>query len=161
MLGICLKFGAWDLVLMKIINRRAYHDFQILDRLEAGIKLTGSEVKSVKGGRIKLEGAFVKIQGSEGYLVNAQISPYPFARQEDYDPARTRKLLLHKKEIIALKSKMAQKNLTIVPLSCYTKDNLVKIELGLVKGKKKWEKREAKKRRDLEREVERELRGKI
>ena len=146
---------------MKVINRRAYQDFRILNRFEAGIKLTGPEVKSVKGGRIKLERAFVKILGSEGYLVNAHIPRYPFAQQEDYDPNRTRKTLLHKKEIIALKSKIEQKNLTIVPLSCYTKKGLVKLELGLVKGKRRWEKREAKKKRDLERELERELRGKI
>lgn len=146
---------------MKVVNRQAYHKYQILDRFEAGIKLTGPEVKSVKGGRIKLAGAFVKIQDSEGYLVNAQIPPYPFARQEGYDPDRSRKLLLHKKEIIALKSKLKQRNLTIIPLSCYTKRGLVKVELGLAKGKRKWEKREAKKRRDLEREVERELRRKV
>lgn len=149
---------------MRIVNRRAYHNFQILDRFEAGIKLTGPEVKSIKGGRIKLERAFVKIVGSEAYLVNAHIPPYPFARQEGYDPNRTRKLLLHKREIIALKTKIEQKNLTIVALSCYTtsrKRGLVKLELGLAKGKKRWEKRELIKRRDIEREVERELRGKI
>lgn len=146
---------------MKIVNRKAYRDFRILDRFEAGIKLIGSEVKSVKGGRMKLERAFVKIQGSEGYLVNAHIPPYPFARPEGYDSNRTRKLLLHKKEIIALKSKIEQKNLTIVPLSCYTKGALIKLELGLAKGKKRWEKKEAKRRKDIEREVERELRGKV
>ena len=146
---------------MKVVNRHAHHKYQILDRFEAGIKLTGPEVKSVKNGRIKLERAFVKIQGSEAYLVNAHIPPYPFARQSGYDPNRTRKLLLHKKETIALKSKMEQRNLAIVPLSCYTKRNLIKLGLALAKGKKRWEKKEAKKRRDIEREVERELRGKV
>lgn len=146
---------------MRIVNRRAHHKYQILDRFEAGIKLTGPEVKSVKGGRMKLERAFVKIQGSEAYLVNAHIPPYPFARQEDYDPTRSRKLLLHKKEIINLKSKMEQRNLTIVPLSCYTKRNFLKLELGLAKGKKRWKKREVKKKKDLERELERELKESI
>ena len=146
-----------EVSLMKIVNRRAHHKYQILDRFEAGIKLTGPEVKSIKGGRMKLDRAFVKIQGSEAYLVNAHVPPYPFARQENYSPTRSRKLLLHKKEIIALKSKMEQKNLTIVPLSCYTKRNFIKFELALAKGKKHWEKREAKKRRDIDREVEREL----
>ena len=146
---------------MKITNRQAYHKYQILDRFEAGIKLTGPEVKSVKGGRVKLERAFVKIAGSEGYLVNAHVPPYPYARQSGYDPNRSRKLLLHKKEIIGLKAKIEQKNLTIIPLSCYTKRNLIKLELGLAKGKKRWEKREAKKRKDIEREVERELRNKL
>jgi len=143
---------------MKVVNRRAYHQFQILDRFEAGIKLTGPEVKSVKLGRMKLERAFGKIIGSEAYLVNAHIPPYPFARQKEYDPNRSRKLLLHKKEIISLKTKIEQRNLTIVPISCYTTKGLIKLELGLAKGKRKWEKKEAKKRRDLEREIERELR---
>ncbi|MBL7150823.1 SsrA-binding protein, partial [Candidatus Microgenomates bacterium] len=97
---------------MKIVNRQAYHKYQILDRFEAGIKLTGPEVKSIRGGRIKLERAFVKIAGSEGYLANAHVPPYPYARQPGYDPNRSRKLLLHKKEIISLKSKIEQKNLT-------------------------------------------------
>lgn len=145
---------------MKVTNRRAYHDYHILERLEAGIHLTGPEVKSVKGGHISLEGAFVKIVGSEAYLINAQIYPYPHARLENYDPRRTRKLLLHKKEIIALKSKI-QSGLTLVPLSCYTKQGLVKLELALARGKKRYEKREALKKRDLERELEEELRGKM
>ena len=145
---------------MRIINRRAYHKYQILDRFEAGIKLTGPEVKSIKSGRMKLERAFVKIQGAEAYLVNTHVPPYPFARQENYDPTRSRKLLLHKKEIINLKSKIEQKNLTIVPLACYTKHSFIKIELGLAKGKKSWEKKELKKTKDLEREMERELKEK-
>lgn len=145
---------------MKIVNRRAFHDYHLLEKLEAGIHLTGPEVKSVKGGHISLEGAFVKIVGSEAYLINAQIYPYPHARLENYDPRRTRKLLLHKKEIIALKSKI-QSGLTLVPLSCYTKQGLVKLELALARGKKRYEKREALKKRDLERELEEELRGKV
>ena len=145
---------------MKITNRRAYHDYHILEKLEAGIHLTGPEVKSVKGGHMSLGGAFVKIVGSEAYLVNAQIHPYPFARLENYDSGRTRKLLLHKKEIIALKSKI-QSGLTLVPLSCYTKQGLVKLEIALARSKKKYEKKEALKKRDLERELEEELRGKI
>lgn len=146
---------------MKITNRRAYHDYHILDKFEAGIKLTGPEVKSVKLGRFNLAGGFVKISGSEAYLVNTDIPPYPFARQEDYSPKRSRKLLLHKKEIISLKTKTEQKRLTIVPLSCYTKHGLLKLKLALAKGKKKWDKREEKKRKDWEREVERELREKL
>src|SRR3989344_7476893 len=101
---------------MKIINRRAFHDYNILETFETGIVLTGGEVKSVRGERITLEGSFVKIVGSEIYLVNAQIFPYPFARPENYDPKRTRKLLLHKREIVSLKSKLASTDLTLVPL---------------------------------------------
>lgn len=146
---------------MKIINKRAFFDYQILEKFEAGINLTGQEVKSVKGGHLSLEGSYVKILGSEAYLVNAQIHPYLNARVENYDPNRTRKLLLHKKEIIALKSKIGQSNLTLVPLECYnTAHGLLKLMIGLAKGKKQYEKREALKKKDLDRQVEEELKGK-
>ena len=146
---------------MKIFNKKAYFDYQILEKFEAGIHLTGPEVKSVKGGHMSLDGAFVRIVGSEAYLVNAQIFPYINARPENYDPRRTRKLLLHKKEIIALKSKTEGSNLTLVPIECYnTTHGLVKLKIALAKGKKKFEKREAKKKKDLDRQTEEELRGK-
>lgn len=146
---------------MKIIHRKATHDYTILERFEAGIHLTGAEVKSIKGGHASLEGSFVRLMGSEAYLVNAQVFPYIFARQEGYDPRRTRKLLLHKKEIISLKSKIEGSNLTLVPLSWYTSGPLIKLEIGLARGKKAYEKREAKKRADIRRELEQEYRGKI
>lgn len=150
---------------MKIVNRRAYHDYHILEKLEAGIHLTGPEVKSIKGGHMSLDGAFVRIIGSEAYLVNAQIFPYEFARPpaggENYDPRRTRKLLLHKKETIALKTKTEQGGLTLVPISCYNKAGFIKLKIALAKGKKKYEKREALKKKDLQRQIEEELRGKI
>lgn len=145
---------------MKISNRKAFHDYNITDTYEAGINLIGAEVKSIRGSRMSLEGAFVKIIGSEVYLVNAQIFPYSFARPEGYDPKRTRKLLLHKKEIISLKTKLAGAKLTIVPLECYNSHGLIKLKIGLAKGKREFEKREKLKKRDLEREVRRELRGK-
>jgi SsrA-binding protein len=145
---------------MRITNRRAFHDFQILEKVEAGIHLTGPEVKSIKGGHATIDGAFVKIIGSEAYLVNAQVFPYEHARLENYDPQRTRKLLLHKKEILALKGRVQQANLTLIPLACYNKAGLVKLEIALAKGKKQFEKREAIKRRDLERAAAEELRGK-
>lgn len=141
---------------MKIINRRVKRDFQILESLETGIRLTGAEVKSVKAGKMSLDGAFVKIIGSEIYLVNAQIYPYPYARPEGYDPKRTRKLLLHKKEIISLKSKLQGAKLTIIPLECYNKRGWLKLKIALAKGKKQYEKREKIKRQDLEREIDRE-----
>lgn len=146
---------------MKIVNRRAFHDFQILEKFEAGISLTGPEVKSVKTGHVDLLGSFVKIVGSEIYLVNAKIYPYPFARLENYDTQRTRKLLLHKKQVVALKTKSGAAGLTIVPLSCYTARGLVKLELALARGKKEYDRREEIRKRDLERELERELRGKV
>lgn len=138
---------------MKIANRRAFRDFKILEKFEAGINLVGPEVKSVKGGHADLTGSFVRIVGSEAYLVNAKIFPLPYARLEGYDERRTRKLLLHKKETISLKSKTEGSNLTIIPLSLYTKNRLVKVEIALARGKKKYEKREVIKRRDLERET--------
>lgn len=145
---------------MRIINRRAFRDFQVLERVEAGINLAGFEVKSIKRGHADLTGSFIKIIGSEVYLVNAKIFPYEYARPQNYDERRTRKLLLHKKEIIALKGRVEGTNLTIVPLGLYTKAGLIKIEIAAARGKKKYEKKEAIKRRDIEKEVERELRGK-
>ncbi len=145
---------------MKITNPRAHYDYEILDTFEAGIALTGPEVKSAKARRMSLKGAFVRIKDNEVFLVNAQIQPYQFARQENYDPTRSRKLLLKKKEIISLATKIKQKKLTLIPISCYTKRGWIKIKVGLGRGKKEYEKREAKKKKDIEREVERELRRK-
>ena len=146
---------------MKIVNKKAFFDYEILDRFEAGIHLVGAEVKSLRNGHAKLDGSYVKVIGSEVYLVGAQIFPYIYARPEDYDPARTRKLLLHKKEIVSLKGKLDGANLTLVPLSWYTKGPLVKLEVGLARGKKQYEKREAKKREDQKRELEVEFKGKV
>lgn len=145
---------------MKILNHRATHDYQILETLEAGIHLTGPEVKSVKGERMSLEGSFVKVVGGEIYLVNAQIFPYPFARPEGYDPKRSRKLLLHKREILNLKNKLASARLTLIPLECYNTHGFIKLKIALAKGKKEYEKREKIKRKDLDRAMQRELRGK-
>lgn len=144
---------------MKITNRRAFYDYQLLDRFEAGINLIGPEVKAVRLGHADLTGSHVRILGSEAYLINAKIFPYQYARPEGYDEKRTRKLLLHKGEIIALKSKTEGSNLTIVPVSLYTAKNFIKLELALAKGKKKYQKKEAIKRRDIEREVEQELKN--
>jgi SsrA-binding protein len=146
---------------MNITNKKAFVDYVIQDRVEAGIVLAGHEVKSLRGGHAKLEGSFVRIIGSEAYLVGAQIYPYAFARVEQYDPARTRKLLLHKREILALKQKMDAGGLTLVPLSWYTTGYKVKLEIGLAKGKKQYEKREVIKRRDMKKELERRFRGKV
>jgi len=146
---------------MKIVNHRASHDYAILEKLESGINLSGAEVKSIKNGHAKLDGAFVRIIGSEAYVVNAQIFPYLYAQPAGYDPRRTRKLLLHKKEILSLKSKLESSNLTLVPLSWYTKGPLIKLEIGIARGKRQYEKREAKKKADIQRELEQEYRGKV
>lgn len=144
---------------MKIVNKRARYDYHLLEKIEAGIELTGPEVKSIKKGRMKLEQAFVRINEGQIFLVNAHVSPYEFAAQTDYDPSRQRRLLLQKKQISALETKMRQKKLTLLPVSCYTKGPWIKLEIALAKGKKKFEKKELKKRRDIDRETERELRG--
>jgi SsrA-binding protein len=144
-------------VAMKITNRKAFFDYEIMDRFEAGINLLGSEVKAVREGHVDLAGSFVKIMGSEAYLVNAKILPYKYARPEGYDERRTRKLLLHKREIIAVKTKTDGPNLTIVPISMYTSHNLIKIELAIGKSKKAFDKRQAIKKRDLTRSLEEEF----
>ena len=143
--------------IMKITNRKATFNYQLLDHFEAGINLFGAEVKAVREGHVNLDGSFVRILGSEAYLVNANIFPYKYARPETYDERRTRKLLLHKKEIISLKSKMDGSSLTIVPVSVYTTHGLIKVELALAKSKKQFEKRESIKKRDINRHIEEEL----
>lgn len=142
---------------MKITNRKASFNYQLLDRFEAGINLFGAEVKAVREGHVNLDGSFVRIMGSEAYLVNANIFPYKYARPETYDERRTRKLLLHKKEIISLKSKMDGSSLTVVPVSVYTTHGLIKVELALAKSKKQFEKRESIKKRDINRQIAEEL----
>jgi SsrA-binding protein len=142
---------------MKITNRKAPFDYQLFDRFEAGINLVGAEVKAVREGHVDLTGSFVRIIGSEAYLVNANIFPYKYARPETYDERRTRKLLLHKKEIISLKSKMDGSSLTVVPVSMYTTHGLIKVELALARSKKKFEKRESIKKKDINRQIEEEL----
>lgn len=142
---------------MKIPNKKAFFDYQILEHFEAGITLTGSEVKAIRLGHADLSGSHVRIVGSEAYLINAKVFPYQYARPENYDEKRTRKLLLHKREIISLKSKIDGQNLTIVPISLYTNNRLIKVELALAKGKKKYDKRETIKKKDLTRQIEQEI----
>ncbi|MDO8503849.1 MAG: SsrA-binding protein SmpB [bacterium] len=141
---------------MRIFNRRARHDYQLFEKFEAGIALTGSEVKSIKGGRGDLSSSFVRIKDGEAWLVGTNIPRYA-AGSKDYDPLRTRKLLLHRNELVSLDTKMAQQNLTLVPISLYTKGRLVKVRVALGKGKKQYEKRDAKRKKDIERDVERAL----
>ena len=139
---------------MKVIttNKKAYHDYNIIETFEAGIVLKGTEVKSVKNGRINLKDSFAKIKNGEVFLFNAHISHYKHGNVYNHDPVRTRKLLLNRKEIDKLTGKIKEKGFTLIPLKVYIKKGLVKVELGLCKGKKEYDKREAIKRRDLERE---------
>lgn len=138
---------------MKIINKKAGFNFELFDRYEAGVALTGPEVKSLIAGMASLEEAYVKLVGNELYLINAHIHPYKFADSREIEPKRTRKLLLHRKEILEIGNKMKQKNLTLVPVAWYNKGNQIKLEIALAKGKKQWEKKQALKKADLEREA--------
>ena len=139
-------------------NRKARFDYEILEKYEAGIELLGTEVKSIRSGKMSLEGAFVIVRGGEAFLINANIPPYqPKNTPKDYDPLRNRKLLLTKKEIDELVGSEKNKSLTIVPISVYTKGRKIKIEIALVKGKKKYDKRESIKKRETEREIRRTL----
>ena len=141
-----------------IENKKAFFNYQILEKFEAGVSLIGQEVKSIKSGRINLAGAYVVLKNSEVYLIGANVSPYqPKNAPPDYNPERSRKLLLKKSEIKYLTGKVRQKGLTLVPLRIYTKRGKIKLEFGVVKGKKKVDKRELIKKRETEREMEREL----
>lgn len=142
-------------------NKKAYYDYEILEKFEAGIALTGQEVKSSKLKKANLQGSFVVIQNEQPRLLGAKIPAYqPKNAPPDYDPERTRTLLLKKQEIKRLIGKTAQKGLTLVPLRVYTNRGKVKIEIALVKHKSKPNKREQLKKRDVQREIERELKGK-
>jgi len=139
-------------------NKKAYYDYEILEKLEAGIILRGYEVKSIRNGNIKLKGAFVTFYKNEPYLTGAHIGKYkPAGGLKDYDPERSRKLLLKKKQVRHILGKSQEKGLTIVPLSVYTKESKIKIEIGVGRGKKRYEKKEVKKRRDIERDIKRTL----
>ena len=140
-------------------NKRARFDYEITETFEAGIKLTGAEVKSVKEGHLSLKGAHAAFTKAGPVLLNAYINPYKPAANAAYDPERSRPLLLHKREISRLRGKVQEQGLTIVPIRVYTKRNLIKVELGLGKGKKKHDKRESIKKREQEREIRRKLKG--
>ena len=140
-------------------NRRARHEYEILETFEAGIALLGPEVKSLREGRANLSDAYAMARGREMFLVNLHISPYRQASRANPDPVRERKLLLHKREIAQLAGSVSQRGLTVVPLSLYFRNGRAKIELALVRGKKLRDKRETIRRRDQELEIRRALRG--
>lgn len=138
---------------MNISNRKFHREYEELEKYEAGIVLSGAEVKSVRAGRIKLEDSFVKIIGSEAYLVNAEVQVYQYSRLLGYDSKRTRKLLLHKAELIRLKTKLSSgSRLTIAPVSCYNKHGLIKLEIALCKPRKEIGKKKLEKEKDIERD---------
>src|ERR1700730_10298274 len=140
------------------VNRRAYHDYFVDEKLEAGIMLTGTEVKSVRNGPTNLRDGFVRIDGNEAWLENVHISPYAQANLMNHEPLRPRKLLLHRKEISSLIGKVRQKGYTLIPLRVYFARNRAKVEVGLARGKKLYDKREAIAERDAKREIARAMR---
>lgn len=139
-------------------NKKAYFNYEILEKIQAGLVLIGQEVKAIKSGRINLAGSYVVINNNELFLVGCNIPPYqPKNAPSNYNPERSRKLLLKKSEINYLIGKTQQKSLTLVPLRVYTEKAQIKLEFGIAKGKKKFDKRETIKRRDFDREIERTL----
>jgi len=140
-------------------NKKAWHNYFIEDTYEAGISLLGSEVKSLREGKVNLGDSYGDIKRGEIFLVDAHISPYPQANRLNHDPLRTRKLLLHKREIQRLIGKVQERGFTLIPLRLYFSNGKVKVELGLAKGKKLFDKRETLKRKTMEREMERGRKG--
>ena len=143
------------------VNRKAFHDYEILERVEAGIVLKGTEIKSIRAGRANIREAYVRPQGKELWLTNAHISLYDSGGIFNHDPIRPRKLLLHKDQAANLIAEVGQKGLTIIPLRLYIKRHVAKLELGLARGKRQYDKRRAIIDRDKDREAQRELRREV
>jgi len=138
-------------------NKKAYHDYFILENYEAGISLHGTEVKSLRMGKCSIKEAFIRIDGGEMYIYGMHISPYEKGNIFNKDPLRVRKLLLHKSEILKIFGKMKEKGITVIPLKVYFKGSLVKVAIGLAKGKKQYDKREDIARKDQQREAQRDF----
>ncbi len=142
-------------------NRKAYHNYHIGDSVEAGMALSGTEIKSIRAGRVSLGDAYVRPEGGELWLLNAHIARYEASSYLSHEPTRPRKLLLHRKQINSLTSKIAEKGLALVPLRLYLKDSIAKVEIALAKGKKLYDKRESIARRETEREMGRAIKRKV
>src|SRR5436853_6017993 len=138
-------------------NRAAFHEYHISDKYEAGVALTGTEVKSVMGGRVQLKDSYIAVREGEAWLFNAHISPYSHGNRENHDPLRTRKLLLHRREIDRLDETSVKQGMTLVPTRIYLRNGRIKIEVGVAKGKKLYDKRETEMRRTVERETRSQL----
>lgn len=137
------------------LNKKARHDYFILDEFEAGMVLVGTEVKSLRNGQCNLKDSYVRIKNGEAFVYQMHISPYPFAYYDNHEPLRTRKLLLHKSEIKRISRKLSEKGLSLIPLKVYFSNGKIKMALGLAKGKKLYDKRETIKQRDAQRDMER------
>jgi len=143
-------------------NRKAFHDYSIEETLEAGLVLDGHEVKSIRGGNVSLAGAYVTIRGGEGWLRNAYVGKYKQASNLDgVDESRERKLLLNKKEILRLQDELKSKGLTLVPLEIYTSKKLIKLKIGIARGKKLYDKRESIKKKESKRSIDRTIRNRV
>ena len=140
-------------------NRKAYHNYHLQDPVEAGIALTGTEIKTIRAGRVSLGDAYVRPEAGELWLVNAHIARYEPGSYLSHDPRRPRKLLLHRKQIDSLTSKVLEKGFTLVPVKLYIKDSIAKVEIALARGKKLYDRRESITRRETEREIERTLKS--
>ncbi|NIV11866.1 MAG: SsrA-binding protein SmpB [Aliifodinibius sp.] len=138
-------------------NRKARHEYFLLETFEAGIALQGSEIKSIRAGQISLKEAYVRVDGEQAWLVNAHVAPYDPASRENHDPLRDKKLLLHKREIKKLWDEVRQKSTTIIPVRMYLVRGRAKVEIAIAKGKKKYDKRQTLKKRDAQREIDRAL----
>ncbi len=140
------------------VNKQAKSDYDFVEKLEGGLALSGAEVKSTREGNIKLQGSFLSVENNELWLKNAHIGRYkPAGVQEEYDPTRSRKVLVHKKELRKIRQKKQAEGLTIVPIRVYTKGGLIKLEFAISRGKKKYEKRESIKKRDVEKRMKEEM----
>lgn len=141
------------------VNRRAGHDYFIDERVEAGLVLTGTEIKSIREGRVNLREGYARISDGEAWLTNVHIAPYEQGNRYNHEPLRDRKLLLHHDEIDTLMGKVRQRGYTLVPLQLYLKHGRAKVELGLARGKREYDKRESIARREAQREIDRHVRG--
>ncbi|MGQ9695147.1 MAG: SsrA-binding protein SmpB [Thermodesulfobacteriota bacterium] len=141
------------------LNKKAFHDYTIEETHEAGVVLLGTEVKSLRIGKGNLKDSYVRIENGEAFLYNTHISPYPYGHQFNHEPERIRKLLLHKREIRRLQGKIQERGYTLLPLKIYLKRGIIKIELGLAKGKTLQDKREDLKRKTADREIEKAMKA--
>ena len=137
------------------VNRKAYHDYTIEDTLEAGLVLVGSEIKSIRAGRVSLREAYVTIRDGEAWMIGGHIAGYQEAGRQDHEPTRDRKLLLHRREILRWSQYVDQRGYTIVPLKLYLKDNRAKVEIGLARGKRQYDKRQTLRERETQRTIDR------
>lgn len=153
---MCMPKGEGQLIAQ---NRKARHDYAVVDTMEAGIVLQGTEIKSIRNGRINLKDGFARVRNGEAYLMNVHISPYEQGNIFNHDPLRTRKLLLHKKQIAKLVAETKNTGITIIPLKVYIKNGYAKVLIGLAKGKKQYDKREDLKRKEIDRQISRTLKS--